>query len=82
MTSDAAARALHGCQALILAGGSGTRLWPYSRTLLPKQLLALTGTATMLQQTAARALEVFAPADVWWSPTRSSSSRFAGRWPG
>lgn len=65
MTSESTARALQGCQALILAGGSGTRLWPYSRTLLPKQLLALTGASTMLQQTAARALEVFDPADVW-----------------
>lgn len=56
---------LSGCHAVILAGGSGTRLWPYSRTLLPKQLLALTGEATMIQQTVARALEVFEPGNVW-----------------
>lgn len=39
---------------LILSGGSGTRLWPLSRRLHPKQLLPLTGTATMLQQTVQR----------------------------
>ncbi|MDF2467361.1 MAG: cpsB [Ramlibacter sp.] len=39
---------------VILSGGSGTRLWPLSRELLPKQLLALTGERTMIQETAAR----------------------------
>jgi mannose-1-phosphate guanylyltransferase/mannose-6-phosphate isomerase len=39
---------------VILSGGAGTRLWPLSRELYPKQLLALTGTRTMLQQTALR----------------------------
>jgi mannose-1-phosphate guanylyltransferase / mannose-6-phosphate isomerase len=42
--------------ALILCGGSGTRLWPLSRTLRPKQLLALNGEETLLQQTAKRLL--------------------------
>ena len=42
--------------ALILCGGSGTRLWPLSRTLRPKQLLALNGKETLLQQTAKRLL--------------------------
>lgn len=42
--------------ALILCGGSGTRLWPLSRTLRPKQLLALNGEETLLQQTATRLL--------------------------
>jgi mannose-1-phosphate guanylyltransferase/mannose-6-phosphate isomerase len=37
--------------AVILCGGSGTRLWPLSRTLRPKQLLALNGDQTLLQQT-------------------------------
>ena len=39
---------------VILSGGSGTRLWPLSRTDAPKQLLALTGVRTMLQETALR----------------------------
>jgi len=36
---------------VILSGGSGTRLWPLSRQLNPKQFLKLTGERTMLQQT-------------------------------
>ena len=39
---------------VILSGGAGTRLWPLSRELYPKQLLALTGERTMLQQTVLR----------------------------
>jgi mannose-1-phosphate guanylyltransferase/mannose-6-phosphate isomerase len=39
---------------VILAGGSGTRLWPLSRELYPKQFLPLTGPRTMLQETLAR----------------------------
>ena len=39
---------------LIMAGGSGTRLWPLSRQLNPKQFLPLTGELTMLQATLAR----------------------------
>jgi mannose-1-phosphate guanylyltransferase len=41
-------------QPVILSGGSGTRLWPLSRTARPKQLLALTQAETMLQATVAR----------------------------
>jgi len=39
---------------VILSGGSGTRLWPLSREHYPKQLLALVGDLTLLQQTACR----------------------------
>jgi mannose-1-phosphate guanylyltransferase/mannose-6-phosphate isomerase len=53
------------CHAIILAGGSGTRLWPLSRNLLPKQLLVLDGTTTLLQQTVSRVLEMFPPDHVW-----------------
>jgi mannose-1-phosphate guanylyltransferase / mannose-6-phosphate isomerase len=42
--------------AVVLAGGSGTRLWPLSRTTMPKQLLALNGADTLMQQTARRLL--------------------------
>ncbi|MCB0209584.1 MAG: mannose-1-phosphate guanylyltransferase [Anaerolineae bacterium] len=40
--------------ALILAGGVGSRLWPRSRTDLPKQLLPLTGDRSMIQATVDR----------------------------
>ncbi len=39
---------------VLLAGGFGTRLWPLSRELYPKQLLSLVGKETMLQQTLRR----------------------------
>ena len=39
---------------VIMAGGSGTRLWPLSRQHYPKQLLKLFGDKTMLQQTVLR----------------------------
>src|SRR5262245_5917658 len=39
---------------VILSGGSGTRLWPLSRELYPKQLLPLVGANTMLQDTLLR----------------------------
>lgn len=41
-------------QPVIMAGGSGSRLWPLSRGLYPKQFLALHGEQTMLQQTITR----------------------------
>lgn len=43
---------------VILSGGSGTRLWPLSRELHPKQLLCLTGNRTLLQDTVLRACEL------------------------
>ncbi len=48
---------------VILSGGSGTRLWPASRSLYPKQLLPLAGDQTMLQATALRTQGVAGAAD-------------------
>jgi mannose-1-phosphate guanylyltransferase / mannose-6-phosphate isomerase len=39
---------------VVLSGGSGTRLWPLSRELYPKQLLPLTNERTMIQNTVTR----------------------------
>ena len=39
---------------VIMAGGSGTRFWPLSRQLFPKQLLKIGGDRTMIQQTMER----------------------------
>ncbi|MBT0586487.1 mannose-1-phosphate guanylyltransferase/mannose-6-phosphate isomerase [Alteromonas oceanisediminis] len=41
-------------QPVVLAGGSGSRLWPKSRVALPKQFLALTSEHSMLQETLLR----------------------------
>lgn len=50
---------------VILAGGRGTRFWPLSRKKRAKQLLALDGKQTMIQQTMARLLPL-APAGRFW----------------
>ena len=46
---------------IVLSGGSGTRLWPMSRTLFPKQLLTLLGRDSLLQQTVRRVAEKHIP---------------------
>ncbi len=51
--------------AIIMAGGSGTRLWPLSRRGTPKQLLALTGDTSLLQQSVARIGSILRPQDIY-----------------
>lgn len=41
-------------QPVVLCGGSGTRLWPLSRSGFPKQFLCLTGHESLFQQAALR----------------------------
>ena len=53
-------------KALILAGGSGTRLWPISREKKPKQFHAFAGDRTLLQMTLDR-LDFLKPADIFVS---------------
>jgi mannose-1-phosphate guanylyltransferase len=50
---------------VILAGGSGTRFWPRSRKAKAKQVLALDGDQTMIQQTLERLTPLAGAADVW-----------------
>jgi mannose-1-phosphate guanylyltransferase len=50
---------------VILAGGRGTRFWPLSRKKRAKQLLALDGKKTMIQQTVARLLPLAPPKQFW-----------------
>lgn len=56
--------------ALILAGGSGTRFWPLSRRRSPKQLLALEGEDSLLQNTVERLAPLIAPTEVWVCTTQ------------
>lgn len=58
-------------QALILAGGSGTRFWPLSRRSRPKQLLPLEGDRSLLQQTVDRLAPTIEPAAVWVCTTEA-----------
>ena len=50
---------------VILAGGRGTRFWPLSRKKRAKQLLALDGKQTMIQQTVSRLLPLAPAKRVW-----------------
>jgi mannose-1-phosphate guanylyltransferase len=58
-------------QALILAGGSGTRFWPLSRQRNPKQLLALEGNQSLLRATLERLYPLVEPRSVWVCTTEA-----------
>lgn len=64
MSPSANNKTLPAC-AVLLAGGRGTRFWPRSRTRTPKQLLNITGGETMLRETVARLVPVFAERNCW-----------------
>jgi mannose-1-phosphate guanylyltransferase len=63
---------------VILAGGRGTRFWPLSRKRRAKQLLALDGKQTMIQQTVSRLLPL-ASAKRFWVITNQDSRREIAR---
>jgi mannose-1-phosphate guanylyltransferase / mannose-6-phosphate isomerase len=62
---------------VIMAGGSGTRFWPLSRQLFPKQLLRIMGEDTLIQQTMRRVVCASAPNRVLIStnPAQAESIR-------
>ena len=51
--------------AVIMAGGSGTRLWPLSRQRRPKQLMRLFGGDSLLQLACRRLQGLFDPGNIW-----------------
>jgi mannose-1-phosphate guanylyltransferase len=55
----------HSFAAVVLAGGSGTRFWPRSRRLKPKQVLQLEGDRTMIQRTVDRLEDLLAGHENW-----------------
>lgn len=57
----------------VMAGGIGERFWPLSRTMRPKQLLAITGERTMLRETIARHSGLSSPEDVFIITTKEQS---------
>jgi mannose-1-phosphate guanylyltransferase / mannose-6-phosphate isomerase len=59
---------LNDVYAIILAGGSGTRFWPLSREMHPKQMLRIVGEDTLLRQTIKR-IEGFVPPENIWIVT-------------
>ena len=58
-------------QPIILAGGSGTRLWPLSRQQFPKQLIELMGAESLLEATLRR-LDGLDAATAWPRPRCTS----------
>ncbi len=67
--------------ALVLAGGSGTRFWPASRRLRPKQFLALDGDRSLLQETVARLAPLVPAERIWISTTAALADAVAEQLP-
>ena len=61
-------------EAIVLAGGSGTRFWPLSRRRRPKQLLALDSEQSLLRATVNRLAPFVEPSSVWVCTTRELSA--------
>lgn len=68
-------------QALILAGGTGTRFWPLSRRSRPKQLLALEGEKSLLRATAERVDPLIRSESIWVCTTEALADQVADQLP-
>lgn len=66
---------------VIMAGGSGTRFWPESRTSRPKQLLRLVGQQTMLRETFERLAGLVPPERVLAATSRDLAPAVAAELP-
>lgn len=66
---------------VILAGGSGTRFWPRSRRARAKQVLALDGDRTMIQETLARLQPLASSEDLWVITNALLESEIASQLP-
>jgi mannose-1-phosphate guanylyltransferase/mannose-6-phosphate isomerase len=64
---------------VIMAGGSGTRFWPLSRHLFPKQLLRIGGEQTLIQQTMQRVSGCAKPAHVLISTNAAQAELIKGQ---
>ena len=67
--------------AIILAGGSGTRLWPASRAAKPKHLLAFEPPQTLLQATLERLTDLVPPDRTWIVTSRLQAAQVADSLP-
>lgn len=67
--------------AVVMAGGTGTRFWPQSRRAMPKQLLALTGSQTMIQLTVERPGDLIEPERAWVVTNRVQATETARQLP-
>lgn len=68
--------------ALIVAGGSGTRLWPVSRKRSPKQLLKLVDDKTLLENTFGRLSKGFSRQQIFIATTRQHAAAVSKQLPG
>ena len=68
--------------AVVMAGGSGTRFWPRSRTRTPKQLLAILGGRSMLAQTVTRLTPPISRARILVVTTRTQAAAVRRELPG
>lgn len=68
-------------KAIILAGGSGTRLWPVSRRKNPKQVEAIIGEYSLIQTTYRRLLQGFRPEDIYVATAKEHEAMIVSQLP-